>query len=185
MKELHITMTRIELNWLYRQLEAGKDKAEGYILKLQGPQSEDKAEEIGEAVKQRDYLLSLCSFCKDALDYGERQRAKLAFMRTELEEARELVGDNENALTAIRDRIDALPKEEPYKITVDRPMVKFILKLIENDLHKFRSSIIPKYESSSEEDFKDVIQTKTFWINKARKSKDVLDALKSKLEGVL
>jgi hypothetical protein len=103
-------------------------------------------------------------------------------MRAELEEAQELVGDNQGALDEITKRLKELPVEEPYIISFDRATLKFVVSLVEKDLHKFRSSIIPNYEKASEEEFKDIIQTKTFWVNKARKSKDVLDKLKVKLE---
>jgi hypothetical protein len=160
---------------------SGKDRAEG-ALKLQTDSGKADADKVFELKKQIDELLVLTNSLKDRLDEGERQRAKLAFMRAELEEAQELVGDNQGALDEITKRLKELPVEEPYIISFDRATLKFVVSLVEKDLHKFRSSIIPNYEKASEEEFKDIIQTKTFWVNKARKSKDVLDKLKVKLE---
>ena len=177
-----IELTRIELNWLYRQLLSGKDRASGIIKTFTGPLSEDRNKELNEAQAHFDELEKLTTAIKDRLDAGDLERLKLNDLRTELEEALELAP---SSAVEIRKRLDALPKEAPYMITFDRETIKFTLKLVEKDLEKFRVNVIPNYEKASDKDFTDPIQTKEFWINKARKSKTILEILKSKLEKAL
>lgn len=171
-----VTFTRIETNWLYQQMESARGRASALLSEKPDDQ---------EARMYSDELEAICMKLKDQMTAGERQRAKLSYMKEELEEARELVGEDEKALEEISNRLSNLPKEEPYLMTFDRPTVKFIVKIVENDLQNFRAHIIPKYEKANDSDFTDAVQTKTFWVNKARKSKTILEQLKQKLERVL
>lgn len=177
-----VEMTRIELNWLYRQLLSGRDKAHAIVKSYTGPLSEDRHKELVEATKHFDEIDALCVSIKDRLDAGDLERLKLNDLKAELEEALEL---SPSAAVEIRKRLDDLPKETPYRIQFDRETLKFTLKLVENDLRKFRESVIPNYEKADPGDFKDPIQTKEFWVNKARKSKNILDQLRVKLEKAL
>ena len=132
----------------------------------------------------RDELSSLTNVIKDHLDAGDAQRLKLDDMRKELNEAFDLV-EEDSAKELILKRLKELPKEEPYRVQFDRGTAKFTLKLIENDLHKFTSQVIPTYEKADASEFTDAIQTKTYWVNKAKQSKGILEQLKIKLEKAL
>jgi len=190
-KTFTIVFTRIELTWLYRQLCAGKDKAEGIIkthgggdVISQAKATEAQVKEHAEARVHFEELTRLTQIMKERLDAGEKERLQLVNIRMDLMEATELV-EEKSAKEAITNRLAELPAEEPYRIQFDKGTCKFTLRLIESDLHKFRSQVIPQYEASKPEDYTDDIQTKSYWVNKARKSKAILDGLKTKLEKAL
>lgn len=186
-KLYNLSFTRIELTWLMRQLEAGRDRADGIIKTYSGDAiSKEKATEeqlaqLKEAVTFKDALDSLIVKMKDILNDGEKKRLAMHNLRADLEEAFDLA-EEDSAKQEVMNRIKALPKEEEYRIQFDRTTLKFTLRLIENDLLKFRTKIIPQYEKSEPGEYKDPIQTKSYWVNKARKSRDILDLLKTKLE---
>lgn len=173
-----VTLTRVELNWLYRQLLSGKDKAHSIVQTYTGPLSEDRTKELNEAQQHLDELIKLTNAIKDRLDLGDKERLQVNDLRQELEEALELAP---SSAVAIRKRLEALPKETEYKMQFDRETLKFTQKLVENDLQKFRLHVIPNYEKAEPSEFKDPIQTKEFWVNKARKSKAILENLNIKL----
>lgn len=181
-KEITITVNRVELNWLYRQMSSGRDRAAALVEQYKGPQADGKADQIANAQARHHELSQVVQALKDLLDEGVRSRANIVFMKEELMEAIDLVEDDVDALAAISRKLEDLPREEDYRLTFDRDTVKVIIELIEKDLQNFRSHIIPTYEKANQEDFKDPIQTKAYFINKARKAKDTLDNLKHRME---
>lgn len=182
-----LVFTRMELTWLMRQMEAGRDRADGIIKTYSGDVisrtklADEQRAQLDEAQQHRETLERLVQDMKDRLAEGERQRLAIYNMKMDLEEAFDLV-DEDSGKQEVMNRLKQLPKQEDYRIQFDRTTIKFTLKLIENDLHKFRSQIIPNYEKAPPEQFEDPIQTKSYWVNKARKSKEILESLKSKLE---
>jgi hypothetical protein len=163
------------------------DKADGIIKTYSGDAiskvkaTDEQLAELAMAHKHKEVLFGLVTTMKDRLSLGERERTAINNLRADLEEAFDLA-EEDSAKAEVMKRLRELPKEEDYKIQFDRGTIKFTLKLIENDLLKFRAQIIPNYEKAAPDSFTDPIQTKTYWVNKARKSKDILDKLKSKLE---
>lgn len=178
-EQFTIHMNRIEVQWLHRQLMSSRMMAEKQLEQFKGPLSEDKAKKHDEAKAYAEELKRLEDMMFTRLEQGNMERLHISQVKEDLEEALEL---NPYATVEIRKRLDDLPKEEPYRITFDRETAKFTLKLIENDLTKFRLHVIPGYEKKPESDFKDPIQSKEYWINKAHKAKKILDSLKIKLE---
>lgn len=186
-----LLFSRIELTWLYRQLVAGRDRADG-IIKTYSGNAIDKAKlsaeqeaQLKEAQSHKAELDRLTQAIKDRLDFGDKERLAIVNHKADLEEALELV-EEESAKIEIQKQLTHMPEAESYKVQFDRATIKFTLKLIENDLHKFRSQVIPNYEKANPDDFKDdPIHTKSFWVNKAKKSKAILDTLKTKLEKTL
>lgn len=201
-KNFTVKFSRIEINWLYRQLMAGHDRAVGLIKTYddimakdyeQRPPaipedynrfrclSEEQIAEYETAVKHRDELKLLTTAIADRMFQGDKERLGIVNLKTDLEEALTLA-EEESAKEEARKRLAALPAEESYNISFDRATCKFTLKLIENDLQKFRAHVIPAYEQAEASTFKDPVQTKSYWVNKARQSKTILENLKEKLE---
>lgn len=179
-----VVFNRTELFWLYRQLASGRDRAEARTKQFTGELSPEQNAELTQAVKYFEELKKLVQGVKDSLDNGEREKMKLQALKEDLTEALDLV-EEETAKEEIHKRLHDLPKEEDYRIAFDRETCKFTVALVENDLHKFRSQVIPEYEKMAAEEFTDPIQTKSYWVNKARKSKEILEKLKIKLERAL
>ena len=104
----------------------------------------------------------------------------------EVKSQEEIAADRQR-LAAAADLMElsmALQKAETIKLTLNRPVIKFVLKLVEQDLHKFRSEIIPKYEKASPDEFKDSpsYMGKEYWVKKSTKAKEMLEGFKRKLE---
>ncbi len=178
-EQFTLIFSRIEIQWLHRQLMNGRLMAEGAMKQFTGPLSEDKTAKLNEIKVQYDEIARLEQAVLDRIQLGDQERLKLVNLKSDLEEAMEL---NPEASLEIRRRLDSLPKEETYNITFDRETAKFTLALVEKDLTKFKTHTIPNYEKKDASDFKDPVQNKTYWVNKAHKAKTVLDALKSKIE---
>lgn len=183
-------LTRIELTWLHRQLSACRDMVVGKLKTYSGDvisknkASEEELKEMAETQKQKDELDKLVQTLVDRLDLGNRERLQIVNLLHDLQEAYELA-EEDSAKTEAFNRIQALPEEEDYRIQFDRHTVKFTLALIEKDLHKFRTEIIPAYENADAGEFEDPIMTKSYWVNKSKKSKGILESLKTKLEKLL
>jgi hypothetical protein len=189
-KNMTIPYERKEVNWMYGRIRTVKETYERIIQEWSGSAiltkaiSEDQQKALEEAQANIESITKLCHSVGDILTAGDESRLKIHDLRTSLNEAFDLV-EEDSAKQEIMNRLKQLPKEEPYRITVDRATAKFLLKLVENDLHKFRSHIIPNYEASKPEDHKDPIQTKSFWVNKSKASKVILENLKGKLSKAL
>lgn len=181
-KTFAINLKRVELSWLHRQIALGRDKAEENLKHLHGPLSDDKVKERTKTRIFFDDLSKQTQTMKDALDAGTLNRIKAQEIREELEEAIELIGEDGEALTAINIQLEKLPKEEDYRISFTRDSAKFTIEIIEKDLQRFRSHVIPSYEKRNAIEYTDPIRTKTYWINKARKAKTILEVFKTKLE---
>lgn len=180
-----INFHRLEMVWLYRQIKTASDKAQAIINNYSGPVKDgwtgpEKAA-LHEAQEHGDQLLALSQSIKDILVAGDKNRLMLRDQEAALNEAFGLV-EEDSAKHEIMARLKALPKEEPYRVKFDRGTIKFTLKLVESDLQKFRASVIPTYEKADPSEFKDPIETKSYYVNKARAAKDTLEKLKEKLE---
>lgn len=174
-----VTLTRTETNWLHRQLQSGVDVTEGLMKQFTGPLSTDKNKELTELQVQRDELSRLAQVLSDMLANGERTRAKISYMREEYEEALLL---NPEASVQIREELDVLPKEEPYRVGFNRHTLKMTLDLVNRDIVRYQTKTIKHYEESKDEEYVNPIFNKTYYVNKARKEKTILEELKKKLE---
>jgi hypothetical protein len=175
-----LTFTRVEVQWLHRQIVSGRMQAEAQMAAIVGPLAVSKADELADLTIYKDELLRLEGVMFERLKVGDQDRLKIGNLMHDLEEALEL---NPDAKEIILERMANIPKEESYNITFDRETAKFVLKLVENDLTKYKLHTIPNYEKKSEKDFKDdPIQNKTYWVNKAHKAKNILDNLRTKFE---
>lgn len=189
-KNMTLPFERKEVNWMYGRIRAVKETYERIIQEWSGSAilnkaiSEDQEKALAEAQGNIEGITKLTHSVGDILVAGDESRLKIHDMRTALNEAFDMV-EEDAAKQECMNRLKSLPKEEPYRITVDRATAKFLLKLVEKDLHKFRAEVIPNYEASKPEDHKDPIQTRSFWINKSKASKTILEQLKGKLDKAL
>lgn len=170
-KNFTIKLTRVEIGWLYRQLRGAKDKSEAKL----------KEEYSTERQVEYDTLTKLCINCSDLIGHGESNRLKLDSLKQELEEAI-LLCEEPTAVIEARKRLDNLPKEEDYRVTFDRETAKFTLKLLDREIEWMRKTNIPNIEKRDASMFTDVIQTKSYYLNKAKRAKAILEELKKKLE---
>lgn len=177
--EFSTNFDRIHMQWLHRQLVSSARQAEAHITQLTGPTTTNNDEKLQEARNYLEEVTRLEQAVGNRLQQGEKDRIALAVMKEELEEALEL---NPEAHEEINRRLKSLPKEEPYRITFDQNTAKMVLKMIDNDLQKFKSHVIPAYQKKSEEDLKDPVLNKTYWLNKAAKAVKILDRLKKTIE---
>lgn len=168
-KTFNVKFSRVEFVWLYRQLCFGRDKSKVLTEKESTPENLLQLEEMSKLVFSME----------TSLEKGKNERLALLNAKEELEEALIL---SPSSSVEIRKHLEELPKEESYGIIFDRNNLLFTLKLLEHDVTKFRDHIIPNYEKSSEDAYTDKIQTKEYFVNKAKKSKLILDSLRSKLE---
>lgn len=176
-EQFTINMTRLETQWLHRHYTSAMQQVLAQ-LQQSPPASPD-------SVGMNEYFVELerlTGLLHERLVTGNKERLDIVQLKDELEDAYSLVGDNAEARREITKRLADLPKEEVYRITYDQETAKLTLKMLEKDLTHFRAHVIPGYEKKDPADFKDIIQTKTFWINKAIRAKDILDGLKSKIE---
>lgn len=180
--------SREQVNWFYRHMLSEQDKAIKKINSMKGAEKVLTNAQHDELVKMSTFNEELSRFVvilSDVRENSDKHKFALLARKEELEEAFELNDDKKaKDLTAIAIaaiNVD-LANAEKIKLTLDRPVIKFIMKILERDLHKFRSEIIPKYEKANDADFEDPIFTRKFWENKAIKSKEILEDFKKKLE---
>lgn len=152
------------MRWLHRQLHAVKERYEAK----------------GEAALAAE-VTPLVITCADLLDKGVTQKDQLMTLRTELEEAIQLCEEKE-AVVEARRRLDELPTEEDYRVTFDRQTAKFALQQLDFEIKWLRETNIPNLEKRKVEEFTDPVMTKSYYINKAKKAKRILEELKKKLE---
>lgn len=189
-RKLHIQLNRVEFNWLYRHLLHEKDKRTAVIKTYSGDAiSKNKASEeqlalLKVAETEAEEITQLSDKMASILSLGDRRRLELNDVRRNLNDAFDLC-DEESAKAEVMARLKALPKEEMYTIDFVRQTIKFTLNFVENDLHKFRSQVIPNLEKKDAGDFKDPIETKSYYLNRARRDKKLLEELKVKLERAL
>lgn len=177
--EFSVNIERIHLQWLHRQLMSSAKAAKAKIDSLQGPQAKDVSQELKEVSEYHSEVERLIQLTGDRLEQGTKDHLGIMTMKEELEEAMEL---NPEAAVEIRNRLESLPKEEPYRITFDQNTARMVLKMLENDLQKFKQHVIPSYLKREESEFKDPVLNKTYWVNKAHKAVRTLDMLRKKIE---
>jgi hypothetical protein len=161
-RQFTIVMSRIEMQWLHRQLTNVKEKYEAK----------------GEVAAVNE-LTPLIITCADLLDKGITEKDRLMSLRQELEDAI-LYCEEPEAVVEARRRLDELPKEETYKVTFDRQTAKFALRQVEFEIKWLREVNIPNLEKRTE--YPDKIMTKSYYINKAKKAKTILEEFKKRLE---
>lgn len=170
-KQFTLVLNRVEMNWLHRQLKAGKEKSEALL----------QAEHTAEGQVEFDTFSKLCLASSDMIFHGESNRLKLASLRQELEEAI-LICEEPEAVIEARKQLDNLPTEEDYRVTFDRDTAKFTIKMLDKEIEWIRKTNLPNLEKRDAKLFPDKIQTKSYYINKAKRAKAILEGLRKRLE---
>ncbi len=180
---------RIEVHWFHRHLETERDKK----LKRMTILSEPAGKVLSDSEKKEyDKLQSFIEDFNRAIDtIGEQKAAasrnkyKLLAEKEILEEAIEL-NDYQTAVDAAKEKLAELEarigKADKIKLTLNRAVIKFAINLINDDLVRFRTKLIPAYEKAKDADFTDPIYTRIYYVNKVKKSKKILETFKKKLE---
>lgn len=186
MKKQNIILDRKEVAWLARKLKLGLKKAEGTMNLLNGRNdlSAGEKDELRAAQEAGPFLLHLSRLFEQFLDQGAKERFGMEHRRAELNSVIELADEPEAKAFAEKE-LEAIPKDEEYKLQADRKMVKFFIKVIGDDIQNIRSVTIPTYEKAPDEDFPSPAMTRSYYINKARKTKEMLEVLFEKFERTL
>lgn len=180
-----VEFSRDELEWLQLHVKEAQDKTCGLITKLIEPAgktlSSEQNVELTNLTNHKESCEKFLVHITDVLRDHDVKRLVLQDAKRELEEARELC-DEPEAREEARQALLGLPANPSITVTFDRSTLKFALNHIEIDLQKLRASIIPKYEKMKPEEFPDKIRTQSYYVNKARKGKNTLERMKTKLE---
>lgn len=172
MKELITIVTdRLEVNFLHRSFQAERDKRAQKILE----------KEDTELRVEMDNLSKLVLQTEDLMREGDSNRLRLLNLRKDLEDAL-IFCEEPNAVIEARKRLDNLPKDEEYRLTFDRSTAKFVMQLLEAEIHWLRYKNIPTIQARDASKFTDVIETKTYYINKAKRAATILEGMKVKIE---
>lgn len=178
---------RIEVHWFHRHLEVEKDKKikrKGILMEksAMSKSEQQELEKLNTVIEDFTRVIDIIGKQKTE---ASKHKFKLLQQLEILQEAYEL-NEDKMARDATSSAIKALEEEiqraDKIKLTFGRSVIRFAIQLINDDLVKFRTQLIPAYEKAKEEDFTDAIYTKTYYVNKAKKSKKTLELFKKKLE---
>jgi hypothetical protein len=178
---------RIEVHWFHRHLEVHRDnkiKRKGILMQKSAMSKSEQTEleKIDAVVEDFTRVIDIISGHKEE---ASKKKFKLLMDRDIVEEAVELNDDpmaKDAARAALADIDERLKTADKIKLTFARNVIRFAIQIINDDLVKFKTKLIPAYENAKEEDFTDAIYTKTYYVNKAKKSKKTLEVFKKKLE---
>ena len=171
MSDKAIVLSRLEMQWLHRQVVAARDRLEGKL----------KEKEDTDVRNDYEFFAKASLEMSDRLNAGDKERLGVMNMRIELEEALELCEEPEAILEA-ESRLKTLPTEEQYRLLFGRDQLKFTIKLLDKDIQWLYGKAIPNYEKREASEYSDKVMTKTYYINKAKKAKEILSNLKARLE---
>jgi hypothetical protein len=159
------------MEWIHRQVANVREKVEA---KMKEKASEELRNEFVT-------LTNLVIGAKDHLIKGDAQRLNILRYREELEDSIPLIEEKEAVIEA-RKRLDTLPLEEEYRITFDRDTAKFVIKLLDKEINWIQQTNLPNLEKRKSEDFTDSVMTKSYYINKTKKAKSILEEMRKDLE---
>ncbi|UOF79062.1 hypothetical protein [Caudoviricetes sp.] len=182
-KKHKITFDRAEVTWFYRKCKGAFDEAEN-IMKLFS-----NKDNLGSVEKSKletaqfggPMLLEMTRLLESTLNKGAQERLGMEARRSELKSVLELA-EEQFSKDAAQLELDALPKAEPYDFTMDRSMVKFFLEMVEKDIENIRVSVIPAHEKADEATYSDPLFPRSYYVNKAKKTKTMLEKMRGLLE---
>lgn len=169
MSDKSIILSRLEMQWLHRQVVATRDSLEG------------KLKEVDDQGLRNDleFFSKMSLEMQDRLNKGDLERLAVMNLRNELEEA-VIFCEEPEARAEANKRLADLPTEETYRLIFGRDQVKFTIKMLDKDIQWLYGSAIPNYEKR--DDYTDPIMTKSYYVNKAKRAKEILSNLKARLE---
>lgn len=174
---------RTEVTWFYRKCKGAFDEAEAIMKAFSGKDN------LGSVEKQRletaqqggPFLLEMTRMLENVLNKGAEERLGMEQRRSELKGVLELA-DEQFSKDAAQLELDNLPKTEPYNFVMDREMVKFFLEITEKDIENIRVGVIPAHENAPESSFSDPLFPRSYYVNKAKKTKVMLEKMRDLLE---
>ncbi len=192
MSQKVISLSHIQVFWFFRQVVAYRNKVDAKIKSLTGEFSDEAMQkEYQGYCKEREELEAMAG----KLEYLVYLRKNLHDAEVELKDAI-TCNDNEEAkakakdsLEKVQNQLSTLPERDEDMIHdipfSDRASIKFVLAITEADIQKFKLHVIPHYENAKDTDYPDPVETRIYYVNKAKKSRDILEQLKIKLEKAL
>jgi hypothetical protein len=185
-KKTKATLERREVMWMYRKCKEGLDKAEGQMKRYQGRTDLSELEKFALETAQQGgpFLLEMTRLLEGVLNRGAEERMGMEAKKAELKGVMEFAEEEDVKMKA-QEEIASIPEKEGYDFVMDRPMAKFFLDMVEGGLEQIRAHVIPKYESEDPANFPNPLMTKSYYINKAKKTKLMLEGIRSTLEKAL
>lgn len=180
---------RIEVHWFYRHLETERDKKIKRMTILQEPAgkmlSPSEQKEFDKLQGFIDDFNTAIKIIGEQKAASHKHKYNLLAEKEILEEAIEL-NEYQTAVDAAKEKLAELQVKidaaEKIKLTFSRGVIRFAINLINDDLTRFRTKLIPAYEKAKDADFTDPVFTRIYYINKVKKSKKILETFKKKLE---
>lgn len=182
-KQVHLMLDRHEVMYLWERVSGAMKVAQNIINNLTGPvnvHTDEQAAQLKAAREMEEALKQPVGEMMGILAAGDKQRLNIQDIRKELTEALDLVEEDE-AKAAIHETLGKLPKDEPYRITMERDAGKHTLEMVERDILNYQTKVIPHHEKMDKSAFADKMFTKSYYVNLKKKEKTILEGLRSKI----
>lgn len=181
-RKYKITLNRTEVTWFYRKVKNAFDEAQN-IMNLFGNRelSQMEATKLKIAQEGGPFLLEMTRLLENILNKGAEERMGMEKRKAELRGVLEFA-EEDMAKDMAKDELAAIPDAEPYDFVMDREMVKFFLDMVEKDIENIRVGVIPAYEKAEEATFDNPLMPRSYYINKAKKTKQMLEKMHGLLE---
>lgn len=182
-----VIFDRTEVTWLYRKCKMALDHAEEIMRAFTNKQPElssNEKEQLSAAQEGGPFLLEMTRSLEGLLNDGAKERMGMEKRKVELTNIIDLA-EEEVAKSLAKAELSKIPADEPYKMIMSRDMVKFFLDMVEKDINNIQFKVIPNYQQQKDDIFTDPMMPKSFYINKNKKQKTVLEIMRAKLEKVL
>ena len=182
-----VRLTGHELVWLARKIKGADTKAKELLKAHSGKgKHELTSSELAEfeiAQKFGQTLADNSQKLEALMDASLKRRQALRSRKADLEDILRFTDEAEVKAEATKE-ILALPDEDEAMvaaIAMDRPSVKFILAVVESEIDRIRTKVVPHYENAPEETFEGS-HPRSYYVNKNQHMKIVLEMLATKLE---
>jgi uncharacterized membrane-anchored protein YjiN (DUF445 family) len=185
-REFTFHLERFEMIWLVRHLQMALKGSEGAIKTYSHlTEDQDAKAKVLNAQQTLDLLTPLYRWCEAEFTRVENERLKRVNRLEELYEAASLV-EEDSAKEAVKVEIERVASAPPpkYPVKVDRTLIKFMVKMLEHDTESARIKIL-KEDKKETSQFPDSIMTKSYYVNKLKKEKDILQELLKELKRFL
>lgn len=182
-KQVNLMLDRHEVMYLWERISGAMKVAQGIINSLTGPvnvHTDEQAAKLKSARAMEEALKQPVGEMMGILAAGDKHRLNLQDIRKELNEALELVEEDE-AKEAIHATLKKLPTAEPYRVTMEREAAKHTLEMVERDILNYQTKVIPEHEKMLPSQFEDKMFTKSYYINLKKKEKTILEGLRGKI----
>lgn len=179
-----VVFSRQEITWLRNRFVLAKKHAEAIIENASSsPPTTDMGKlEFKKAQENLQMLVKQANDIEDLIMDGMTKLGSLNAHREQLEDSMSLA-EEPHIQEKIKTELASLPKEEEYRVKMNRHSIKFILSIVEVALDNIKV-IIPEYEKRPMEHFetKECPMSRSYYINKHLRTKTMLEQIRTRLE---